>query len=404
MTERNTLILYGIYEEAFVMKAIQAGYVKRISVDNSYRTRNSASFYIWAHSEIDTDSFYTKNPYQSRILQMFLIYDKVIIVDPSIVFDYDLLTKTDFVEVRRSVDSIDNYRFIITTNLTVPETDQRTKEIASYLKPLVVEYLLKHFKGMNISCGISKRRFFSCLYDFVYSLEIDQSPEKSLFIIQNFLGILSQEEYDHYRRGKQDSYLSRETIEKLYKNMFITECCNGLRILATLLGLSFKEKGILSQNAFEMRGKKTNKFPELHHKTTLDAYQIVRISFENAIGCLPRLRSIEDVLRLKEKRSRDIKRLRSILNEIESSLREGKKTAIKSAENSIKKAANDLAWGNKIEKVSKWITCLSLPIGIIELLLSIPPATGLATSFVGSALTLQAENIERQNGWLQVIR
>jgi hypothetical protein len=45
----------------------------------------------------------------------------------------------------------------------------------------------------------------------------------------------------------------------------------------------------------------------------IDAYGLLRVSLEEHIGKLPRTNSIRDMLRIKEKKSKEISRLREVL-------------------------------------------------------------------------------------------
>lgn len=48
----------------------------------------------------------------------------------------------------------------------------------------------------------------------------------------------------------------------------------------------------------------------------ISRYQIIRLSYENLLGSLPKIGSIEEVIRIKENREKDIRRLRGVLHEI----------------------------------------------------------------------------------------
>lgn len=136
----------------------------------------------------------------------------------------------------------------------------------------------------------------------------------------------------------------------------------------------------------------------------MEAYKILKCEYANIIGTLPHMSSIEEALSLKEKRKNDIKNLREVICNLEDVLKaEGKeKTTIK-AINDIKKASNALSKCEIVNKIGKWTTLFSVPVGVIEMLLS-GGLIGLGISVVGTATCIIDEKIKRNNNWCEVLR
>lgn len=135
-----------------------------------------------------------------------------------------------------------------------------------------------------------------------------------------------------------------------------------------------------------------------------DAYQTIRVACEELFGELPVLTSIDDVLRIKDENQKDIIRLREVLGGVEESLRECHLSGISKAKHDVELAVRDLNANAKYDKVATWATYLSLPVGIVETLLTLLPVCGITCSALGTAATLASKQTVRQNSWIQIVR
>jgi hypothetical protein len=135
-----------------------------------------------------------------------------------------------------------------------------------------------------------------------------------------------------------------------------------------------------------------------------DAYALLRIALEDEIGALPQLNTIDDVLRLRDRRQPDIRRLRQVLNEVETHARRGSPAGLIKARQEIAIAARDLTRGETADKVGQWASVLALPLVVAEPLLGIPSVGSAALSIVGGGATLLAQANKRRSTWIQVVR
>jgi hypothetical protein len=105
---------------------------------------------------------------------------------------------------------------------------------------------------------------------------------------------------------------------------------------------------------------------------------------------------LQDVIRLRQDRWQDIRRLRDVLGGIEDALREGNQRALDKAAHDVRLASVDLAKGTTVATISRWITYLATPLAIIEQIVGSTPI-GLGVTLAGTATTMIAESAIRRN-------
>ena len=384
MSDRNNLLLYDTYVDAFICKAYESGYMPDLK----------APYY---------DKKLKMNQKKNKILEMLLLYDRVTLVDANQMIRYDKIIDTGIVDIVMHDDEL------LFWGVTEEEID---KEYLLFLKPFVINSMLKKAPNtilpdsMNPLLrlkGINMRAYYSELFDLVFDINLEVHHDMEIirtfaFMIEDLL-------------NSQQSNLTQKEFSRVLdiKGYGFSELANRLKILATtliaLLELSVETNGVLMQNAYDMDSIELDSGISHKREKLGEAYQIVRISYENVIGKLPKLDNFNEVLRLKEKRFHDIQRLKCVLDEIETIAKAGNiKKALEKAEKDIRLAANDLSRGTIYENVAKWSSYITLPVSAIELYFHTPPVISIPLGIVGAATTLKSEKSKSKNGWIQVIR
>ena len=134
------------------------------------------------------------------------------------------------------------------------------------------------------------------------------------------------------------------------------------------------------------------------------AYEIIKLECSKTIGNLPYMNNLSDVLTLKEKRKTDIKNLREVLCNLETVIKEqGTEKAVIKAANDVQKAAKSLSKGNTLSDVGKWLTLISVPITVAEILYNLPPTSSLIT-VCGAGICLYEQFYKNKGGWCEVVR
>lgn len=126
------------------------------------------------------------------------------------------------------------------------------------------------------------------------------------------------------------------------------------------------------------------------------AYQI----YLDEIDIFPELRSINDVLRLR--RRPEVKQLRDCLSEWSAHLRNGNRNAEKEMRHQIRRATHELKHLSTMRRVGWWSTVMSLPVGIVELLVGSSGVGGLILAALGTSSLVRSERIKKQRGWLLI--
>lgn len=137
----------------------------------------------------------------------------------------------------------------------------------------------------------------------------------------------------------------------------------------------------------------------------LTNYATIRLECKNIIGTLPRMNSLKDVLELKDKRHKEIFKLRQVLTEFENTVRHsGKRAAIEKVNRDIQLAVKDLNNSSSLfSKIGTWTTMLSVPVTVAEAMLHSPPIIGLPIGLLGTAALVDSK-IKEKNNWVHIMR
>ncbi len=428
MADRSTVVLYGKFERALFNQARLEGYIKPLKTNSELPD----SFILPGHLGGPMEN----HPDTPAALQQLLLFDNVVLVNDwpwAPYHDYDRLKKTGFFEVLDQANTPS-----ILGNI---KWDQSTREYAIFLKSFVLDAIFNKLgfwftkptratRKLLRSYGLTARDVYSIIYDFFFSTS-QEAPSKELNNIIKFInarhkGYVSDKAFDELvlsgkPQNMADLGMFSHEMNALLREyniliggphpdypveLWMADFKMMAGKLMILLELSVTRNAVLTQSEFNLSGvdlggevskrKLGDKF--------MDSYQILRVSYERLIGTLPKLDSIKQVLQTKEKRARDIRRLRLVINEIEDDLRTGRRQALKKAEKEIRQASYELACGNRNEKLAEWVAYFPVPVCIIEELLHFEPIASLGLGIVGTAAILSAKTAKARNGWLQVVR
>ncbi len=174
-----------------------------------------------------------------------------------------------------------------------------------------------------------------------------------------------------------------EDIEKLYY-------INEFVYLKELLEYSLDNSLPIKLNLPTVKGN-LNESPIWDDNT----YRIYKIIIEE-INFLPKLRSIEDVFRLREKS--EIIRFRELLHHYNHLLYSGDFSLEDKFRKDLKKANREIKRLPNVQKIGGWITYVSLPFIAIDIALGLP--IGSLITAVGGAYQIKADSIKRKYSWL----
>lgn len=393
--ERNIVLFGDVYEKSFLSRSMKEGYIEPIT---DYYLSNLIH-------EIDYVRTYKNLRHQTASLQMFLLFEEVVLVNPDILgYEYKRLENTGFFKVisienesafsgslkwdGKLVEQAIIYKDIIVSSL-IKKTDKVTK------------YYLKKYR-------LSTKQFWSTVFDMCFLESYDTIKSEYLAKVQFFIEDKAKEtltlrgNYEFWRNNVFGPKMIYDQLCLAHYQMVLMATGTFLKMLE----FSSFNDCVLLQKEFDItKGySRYSKRELLSGNDILHGYQIVRVTYEKLISALPKLSSIEDVLRMKDKRRKEIRRLRQVIFHLESEIKGNKHKRITKVAKDIAKASRELSRGLTLSKVSKWTTYLSLPIGVVESLLGIPPVLGLSVGLLGVSSTYNCNEIEKNNSWIQVIR
>lgn len=410
LTNRSSLIISGSYYDSLMSAAIKDNKVRLLghvnpkligeetkeAMDNS--TLSFASSGLVHKSKLERRFRYSK--YRSEVLQMMLFFERTILFDPNLYIDYDGLLSSGHFELAESPANF--FKGI----------DSPTREYAGLIKPIVIETLIELIEKRKMNFlypfKVNKRSWLEKLFYFYMEWEPGaghrdefEALSRDIEIAANLEVELNTLQLSPYFEGG-----NRDIVVKMFVDWLPIQIAHETEKLMAMVDYSNKNKGVLLQSEYKFEGKDSeNSILETRKvQRLIDSYSILRISLQKKIGSLPALSSIDDVFKIKEKKRKQIERLKEVLSEIEFNLREERHTGYKTAVNHINAAVRDLNRAERLEKVNNWTTYLSLPVGAIEAILSLPPIAGLTLGSVGAIATLKTQRAKEKNDWINIVR
>jgi hypothetical protein len=352
---------------------------------------------------------------RKSVLQMLLVYDKMSIVsEHAHCYDWRKIESTGIIDVISSLDD--------PTLSGAIQSDDSTRRYALFLKPMVIPSLLREderdsrsFESLFTShelrlyykevLGIDKGVFYSELYDHIFSKSPVENGSRIHRIFQ-LINSSSLRDYTILKKLVPEYNLDQESYLTSRRQDWTAMILSNVGQLMFMIERSMISGSVVLQSRFELNKSSTDLQTAAAglRSTKEPSYGILRFAAEEAIGTLPNLETIDDVLRLKDKRANDIRRLREVLDIVDSALRESKHRALIQARDEVSRASAELTQGNNAARVNKWIGYLSLPVSVLETLFSFPPITGLTLGVFGVGASLHADSRLARSRWLQIIR
>ncbi|MBD5530238.1 MAG: hypothetical protein HDR02_17810 [Lachnospiraceae bacterium] len=383
---KNSIILPLNYEKVFMIEARKSGLIKHVEIPNA------PDLYGFDHYE---EELY-KRCYRLKqnLFQMILLYDELIIQDSDPTYEYD------------KIENIGNFKIYPFDDFYYYNARELENNVlyAEYLKPAILGVLkknLRHCFAVENCKKVSYNKMISELYDAFFKIRED--------ISKNVMELLELNEVVYKIKNRKNinrlknSGLPNEFTERTFAielaslfTLFYDQLCWQLKI-------SSEQDAYIVNSEFQLSKIGCDIYEE-NINTYMDAYKILKCECANIIGTLPHISSIEEAILLKEKRKKDIMNLREVMGNLENVLRtEGKEKAIIKATSDVRKASSALSKCEKVNKIGKWTTLLSVPMGIAEMLLG-GGIGGLGISVIGAATCLIDEKIKRNNSWCEIVR
>lgn len=373
---RNSIILPFNYEKIFVIEAKKSGLIKPKEICD-----DSSLSEIYHEDEIYNRCYRTRQ----NLFQMILLYDELIMQDFDAAYDFNKINSFGHFKIY----PFEDFYYFDAVN------HEDNSLYAEYLKPAMLKCLKKGSKDFFESKNnkkVSYSKLISELYDYIFGVS-DNISENAMQLLK-----LNEKKYElkYLDAPPEFTEMGFETELNAVFTGFYDLLCWELKI-------STEHEAYIVNSEFQLSKIGCDIYEE-NINTYLDAYKILKCECANIIGTLPHMCSIEDAILLKQKRKKDIKNLREVIDNLENVLRsEGREKAIIKAVEDVKKASTALSKCERVNRIGKWTTLFSVPVGVIEMLLG-GGFGGLGLSVIGTATCLIDEKIKKNNGWCEVIR
>lgn len=383
---KNSIILPLNYEKVFMMEARKSGLIKHKEIPNTPD--------LSAVDQYEDEVYKRYYKVKQNLFQMILLYDELIIQDSDPTFEYN------------KIENMGNFKMYPFDDFYYFDAKQQENNAlyAEYLKPAILKLLKKELKSyfpISNNRKVSYNKIISELYDFIF--EIHDSISK------NTMELLELNDIAYKLRNRKNINIMKnlDAPNILIEGRFATDIISWVRLfydqLCWQLKISSEQDAYIVNSEFQLSKIGCNIYEE-NINTYMDAYKILKCECANIIGTLPHICSIEEAISLKEKRKNDIKNLREVISNLENVLRtEGREKAILEATKDVRKASTALSKCEKVNKIGKWTTLLSVPMGIAEMLLG-GGIGGFGLSVIGTATCLIDEKIKKNNSWCEIVR
>lgn len=332
---------------------------------------------------------------EQQLYQMLLLYDEVLFTSFDFEFNYDYseLKKIGGL-VYLSDEQVNNLAY----------TDRARKidfDFSQYIKPAVIYNLkneIKPFYKLRDK-NYSEYRFASVLYDMVYSQQEQRVKFRKEFDELNKIAKMNKEYYDFIADVNHEG---RIPVSGEFYTILLEIVLNCVEpVLRDFKLLNEHSIEILNpEYSIEKLGCKSQKITNIS-----DVYGTLKIECSKIIPALPEFSSIQETLDYKDRHLADVKRLRSVLEELLYILEnDSKEKMIEQAAIDVNKAVKELNRGQELSKIDRWTIFSALPVGVLEFLYSMPPILSLPLSIFGISSYLTQKQINKNNNWIRVVR
>ena len=372
---RTAVILPRKYEGKLIYEAQKCGLAKKIDLPtpNALTNEQEESVNKYLYSKLHV--------IKQKIFRMVLLFDEIIIpgIDPT--NDYTGLEASGFFDF----STIDEYiQYGQKHNLY-----EDCVATSDYLKPALLPVLRKRLSSYydNDIKDLSKAKFAENIYDTFFT-EVEsggsvQTPKmrKAMQIARDRYSLSQKTLSVQQNMSDADRAIFSKfsTLDALLSG----EIAYEYEYLNMLLDLSNERSANIVNCEYQLAKIGCS---DSDMSIMLDNYATIKVECKNMIGALPKLNSLLEVIDFKNKKRKEIARLRNVLSEFEDIVRtSGRDVAIKNIKHDAELAVRDLNRNiSTLAKIGCWTTILSVPITIAESMLHIPPVIGLPVGILGT--------------------
>lgn len=388
---RQSIILSNEYEQLFLHEAQKSGLIESLPsyADELYDSDELKEAKLLYDAQLDSQVEKKKS-----LLRIILLFDEIILPQAPGDYDYQRLKNEGLFKIIPFDD------FYYDNPIQKEGHEQYAQYLKSAILPVAEKSLRSYFR--IIPKYVEYSELVSALYDTV--LLKKKLPYKYREITK-----VNKQDFDLRNSAYFRIADAMNMPEALKEGRFFTDV-SGLIVtmfedLCWQLQISSDNDSTIMNCEYQLASIGCECF-DGKVESAIDAYKILRVECGKAIGTLPEVNSIQEVVRLKEKRHHDIHNLRQELSRLEYEIKNsGSISAAEKAAADISKASKALSVGNTVSQVTRWTTRFLLPLGVASLFMQRPEiaiGSGVVTT-IGQASTIIGDLLSRKNNWLELL-
>jgi len=340
------------------------------------------------------------------ILQMYILFDDVILSDIPSEFDLTRMKNCDSISYDTYRSKNDKLGYGIGNPVDISHLD------ANFIKNAVINHL----------CGPGRLNWhFYDIQDKKFLIQNDINPLVKYPLTKNDIAnmqALNKSIYTLVFDKLFDKNFSNNAIinslkihnddeHKLLKDIE-REINYDVMSIIWMLEQSVVNDAQLYENIYNLGCLKSiryNLVDEMNNKY-MEAYKVIKMQFNKGVLKLPYVDTLEMAMEVKRSKKHEIKSFRNEMDKIVSMLNNENdiKKIKKVVKDDIKKANYELTKNIPSKEVKRWITALPLPVSCAEVLIGIPPVAGLSVAILGKVLDLYIKNKTKKHSWISLYR
>lgn len=174
-------------------------------------------------------------------------------------------------------------------------------------------------------------------------------------------------------------------------------CANEIRVIQELS--AHFQVGVATQYYRErFRQEPALEGRELDAVAAVNHFLVLRAALAEEGRTSLRIDSIKHALALRE--DPYLKAMRDHLSVFHEGLLTGDRNAVVDARRAVAAAHQALRRKQQLDIGARWVTYLVVPVAVVEVLLGLPPVTGMSLSVVSAGGTAAAQGLENKNSWV----
>lgn len=389
---RHSVILSNFYEQLLLHEAKKSGLIKEMPIlsEKLYNPDEMQEVSLFFNSLLDK-----RTEERKKLLQVILLFDEIILPSAPGSYDYNRLKDIGTFKIIPFDD------FYYDSSRKKEGQDLHVQQLKQAILPVAEKRLKSYYEKMPNSLDYSD--FVSALYDSVLSFKA--LPRKYRYINKINKRLFDERNTEYYNIAE-----AMQMPDSLLKaGRFFTDVagiiCSMYDELSWQLQISSENEATIMNCEYQLANIGCESFTS-EVDSAMNAYKILSVECRNAMGTLPEVDSIQEVIQIKEKRKHDLHNLREVLSQLEYEIKNsGSISAIKKAAKDISKASKALSVGNRVSQVTRWTNRFLLPLSVASIFMQnkeVVIASGII-GVIGRTATIVGDSISQRNNWIELI-